>query len=305
MTLRLLPLLLAALLSACAQEAYVPPDVPVQVRAFVDSSAVRPGRPFDVVVEVDKRADATYELPDLGPKIQRLVVIEQKRSQEQAGDRVLIRDTYTLKAPVSGTYIVPAVDAPWRSGDDVGTAGTGQIVVEASTDEAAGDEELRDLKPLAKPDADPRPWIVGGLGAVLLALAVGAILFWLRRRRPDPIPAVPPDQRARGALLALKDGDVADEGAFAYQLSGILRRYLEERFGFPAWRMTTQEVLRAMPAELVAQRAVEAAVREVLEASDLVKFAGQPVGAATLLAWADRALQVVDATAPADDEEAA
>ena len=301
----LLPLTLAmALLSSCASDPYVPPDVPVQVRAFVDSSAVRPGRPFDVVVEVDKLASATYELPDLGPKIERLAVVEQKRSQETAGDRVLIRDTYTLKAPISGTYIVPAVDAPWRSGDDVGTAGTGQIVIEASTDDSAPDQELRDLKPLAKPDADPRPWILGGLGSAAVIALILAVLIWRRRRAPDAVPVEAPDARARRTLLALKAGDTSHEGAFAYALSAILRRYLEDRFGFPAWRMTTQEVLRSMPPELVGQRAVETAVREVLEASDLVKFAGQPVGAATLLAWADRALQVVEATAPRDEEAA-
>jgi hypothetical protein len=297
-------LLLALLLVGCGREAYVPPDVPVQVRASLDGSAVRPGRPFEVVVEVDKLRDATYELPDLGPKIERLVVVDQKRTQETAGDRVLIRDTYTLKAPVSGTYIIPAVDAPWRSGDQVGTAGTGQIVVEASTDGAPTTEELRDLKPLAKPDPDPWPWIVAAAGLALLAAIGVALAVWLRRRTPDVAPPLPPDERARQALLALKAGDTADEAAFAYRLSAVLRRYLEERFGFAAWRMTTHEVLRAMPPELNAQRSVEASVREVLEASDLVKFAGQPVGAATLLGWADRALAVVEATRPRDEEAA-
>lgn len=297
-------LVLITMLLGCAGEAIAPPDEPVVVRAFVESSSVRPGRAFDVVVEVDKLADATYELPDLGPKIERLTVVEQKRSQEAAGDRVLIRDTYTLRAPVSGTYLVPAVDAPWRSGDAVGTAGTGQILIEASTDGGATDDELRDLKPLAKPDADPRPWITAGVGLLLLGAVVLGLLLWLRGRRPDVTPPLPADERARRDLLALKAGDTADEGAFAYRLSAILRRYLEERFGFMAWRMTTQEVLRAMPSELIAQRPVEAAVREVLEASDLVKFAGQPVGAATLLVWADRALDVVQATAPVDEEAA-
>ena len=297
-------LLLIVMLSACAGETYIPPEEPVRVRAYVESSAVRPGRPFDVVVEVDKLADATYELPDLGPKLERLTVVEQKRTQETAGDRVLVRDTYTLKAPVSGTYIVPAVDAPWRSGDTVGTAGTGQILVEASTDGGPAGEELRDLKPLAKPDRDPRPWIVGAAGLLLLLAVALGLLLWLRGRTPDVVPPLPADERARRGLLALKGGDTADEVAFAYQLSAILRRYLEERFGFTAWRMTTQEVLRAMPPELVANRRVEASVREVLEASDLVKFAGQPVGAGTLLSWADRALDVVQATAPADEEAA-
>ena len=297
-------LLALVLLAGCAGETVAPPREPVTVRAFVESATVKPGRPFDVVVEVDKLADATWELPDLGPKLERLIVVEQKRSQEAAGDRVLIRDTYTLKAPISGTYVVPAIDAPWRSGDEVGTAGTGQILVEASTDGGAPDDELNDLKPLAKPDADLRPWAVGGLGLALVIAVTLGLLLWLRGRMPDVEPPVPADERARAALRVLKGGDTSDEGAFAYQLSEILRRYLEERFGFTAWRMTTQEVLRAMPAELVAQRRVEAAVREVLEASDLVKFAGQPVGAPTLLSWVDRAVEVVDSTAPVDEEAA-
>ena len=52
-----------------------------------------------------------------------------------------------------------------------------------------------------------------------------------------------------------------------------------------------------MPDELSCQREVEAQIRQVLEASALVKFARQPVTAADLEQWIDDALAVVDTTA--------
>ena len=299
----LLSLLLAVLVGCAGEPAEVVTE-PVLVRASVDSADVTPGRAFEVTVVVNKQADATFELPDLGTKIERLVIEDQTRREERAGDRLIQTDVYTLKAPISGTFLIPGVEAPWRSGDVVGTAGTGPILIEAGHSGGAEDEELRDLKGLAKADRDLEGLVVGGLLLALLASLLAAVASSLRRRRVEVVPPPPAHEVAAAALRALRASALDDEGAVAYELSAILRRYLEARFGFRAWRMTTGEVLRALPPELSSLRAVEQSVREVLEASDLVKFAGEPVGRDALLAWVDRALSVVEATQPRLEEAA-
>jgi hypothetical protein len=104
-------------------------------------------------------------------------------------------------------------------------------------------------------------------------------------------------------LAALLRSDLlreAEQGPFAYEVSAILRRYLESRYGFGAWRMTTPEVLRAMPPALATNRKVEAAVRQVLEASDRVKFAGEPVPIDELQGWVKQASDVVNTTRPTE-----
>ena len=300
-----LALALIHALGGCGTEPVPIDDEPVRVRATVESADVTPGQPFDLVVEVDRRQDVTFDLPDVGAGIEGLVIMDVREQAEEAGDRRLTRSIYKLKAPLSGTYLIPGVEAPWKTPDlQVGTAGTGPILIEAARaagGSGSGEEELRDLKPIRKPPARVWPWVVGAAALLLVAMgAVVAILALRHRRRADEPPRSA-HQLALDELAALVRSDLlraTDQGPFAYRVSAILRRYLEARFGFLAWRMTTPEVLRSMPQALATRRELEASIREVLEASDRVKFAGQPVQVDELRGWVVRATQVVQATGP-------
>ena len=309
------PLLLLGLtlvFGGCSTPSSAPPvDLgPVNVRAYVDQADVTPGKPFLLTVEVDRRDDVTFELPDVGADIQGLIIMDVKNpAPESAGGRVLSKATYKLKAPKKGTYLIPGVEGPWKTEDNqVGTAGTGPILIEAarvSSEDLASEDSLRDLKALAPPDPDHRPLVAAGIGALLL-LMLGLLIWRLRRRGTAPPPALPADLRALRDLSELSKLDLnnaANHARLAYGVSAILRRYLEERFGFAAWKMTTAEVLRSMPEELTSQRSVPGAVQDVLEASDLVKFAGSEVDADIVSSWLLRAREVVEATPLSSDEE--
>jgi len=274
----------------------------------VESADVTPGRPFELVVEVDKRADVTFDLPDVGASIEGLVILDVRRHTETVGDRELTRTSYKLRAPLAGTYLIPGVEAPWKTPDlQVGTVGTGPILVQAvraAGEGGSGEEELRDLKPVRKPPALLWPWIVGAVAMLLIVAGLLLAIRIQRRRRTPAEPVLPAHEQALQELAALVRSDLlrtTDQGPFAYRVSAILRRYLEARYGFRAWRMTTPEVLRSMPPALAGRRELEASVREVLEASDRVKFAGQPVAVDELKGWIQRATAVVKATRPRDE----
>ena len=284
----------------------------MRVTAQVERSTVTPGKSFELRVEVDRLQAVQFELPEVAASIQGLVVLDQRtEGPERVGRRTLETRVTKLKAPLQGTYLIPGVEAPWLLPPDrTGTAGTGPILIEAARtagEEGSGEESLRDLKPSVAPDTQLPPAVYVG-AAVLLLLGILAILWWRRQATasPEEIP-LPPGEAARLALAALRRsaiGGDSDQGAYAFELSAVLRRYLEGRFGFLAWRMTTSEVLRAMPQELAAQRRVSAAIREVLEATDRLKFGRQPVPEATLEAWSEAALEVVSATEAPILEEA-
>lgn len=299
-----------SVLAACASDElpYLPPDEPAVIRAMVESAHVVPGKPFFLTIETDVRADVTFDLPDVGANLEGLILLDLfEETPEVVGDRVLTTRRYKLRAPIEGTYLIPGVEGPYKTEDlEVGTAGTGPILVEA-TRLGHTEEELRDLKPAIAPPAS-RDGLILGAGGVVLLLGLIALLLRLRSRRPaPPEPEVPAhvlalqelDALARGGLLQAQD-----QAAFAYTLSGILRRYLESRFEFGAWRMTTPEVMRAMPPALARDRKLESSVRQVLEASDYVKFAGQVVPVPTLEGWITEARGVVHATRPPREAEA-
>lgn len=138
--------------------------------------------------------------------------------------------------------------------------------------------DIHDIKPIIPPKAFPLMvvWIAAA-ALLLLALLLGRHL-WRKRRRTGEIPTLtpelPPEENARLALSALAGERVIDGRRFYFRLSGILRRYLFERYGIGAPEMTPEELQ-----PLVARLDLPAGQSGVLNAfwsrSEPVKFAGK------------------------------
>ena len=120
-------------------------------------------------------------------------------------------------------------------------------------------------------------WFRIGLVVVLLGVV---ILVWRSRSLRGLVRAVKdkklqPDAVAMRALGKLSLGRYypahADESYL--ELSRLLRRYLEQRFLFRALEMTTSEIKGLLPGELD-DPGTAALIGQVLEQSDLAKFAG-------------------------------
>ena len=137
--------------------------------------------------------------------------------------------------------------------------------------------EIRDIK---GPLRARRPlW----LWLFLLALLAGLIYAWRRRMRgrggfamgPSQGPPRSPEELAREALETLRSSNLWLEGRrreFYFELTEILRLYLENRVRIPATRLTTTELLRHLrQAEL--DKEVGGVVRKIMDRADLVKFA--------------------------------
>lgn len=136
--------------------------------------------------------------------------------------------------------------------------------------------DIHDIKPLLPVGFDWGwlPWLL----AALVLLAVMALLWrwWRRRRRPpQAVPAEPlpsPEAEALAALEALADEGFADGKRFYFDLTAVLKRYLERRYAIPAAEMTVEELLPQ-----VARLPLPGPLAEPLEAlcrlSEPIKFA--------------------------------
>jgi hypothetical protein len=163
--------------------------------------------------------------------------------------------------------------------------------------------DVSDIKAPAR--AKPRlwPWLLA------LALLIAAYYAWRRwKARPEAgAPAAPPDlrtpaERALEELGALEASPLWGEGRykdFYFELTEILRAYLERRFGVPALKLTTYELARQLRA-LEAERQAVSLFKELFDRADLVKFAKTtPEGGQGALDLAG-ARRLVELTAPRD-----
>src|SRR5436305_2370119 len=115
--------------------------------------------------------------------------------------------------------------------------------------------------PLVAPRREAFPASVWIAMAVLVLLAIGVVVLLMRRRRKAVVvvPEIPPGERFRAAVLALRDDDSPMRWA---KLADALRDYLAAT-GSVGREMTTSEVVARVPSEVVAR---------VLRHGDLEKF---------------------------------
>jgi hypothetical protein len=191
--------------------------------------------------------------------------------------------------------------------------GGGDLSVCTTTHEVAIDQPIAntpDPEPRPNPPSQPqrtideRAKLIATVAAIsaAIALAIGALIFWLRRRPKAPVPPPPPPpswqtalDEIRAARRALQTGAIDDKGYYD-RISDALRAHLGRVYGFDGLESTTDELLarlRRYPSPGLPIIEIEALAAE----SDLVKFAGLSPTADEIGTLADRAERIVRATA--------
>ncbi len=183
----------------------------------------------------------------------------------------------------SGVMLVPAA----------GESGTNVVVPES----------LREVKPPVEVGGAWRPWVVGGLIVLVVALLV---VWWRRSRRGRGsvgvgLVVVPPHRRAKDRLQGALDS-LHDAKLFITLVSGALRVYLEERFELRAPERTTEEFLEELQGSAVLSGRQKELLADFLGRSDLVKFAGFEPSEEELRGLWDVAMDLVEETAQAAGE---
>ncbi len=286
------------------------------VRATVDRSLVFVGQDFLYTVELDWGEGITPLTPEFGRQIEGLRITDEEMvGPDEIDGRPTQLFHYHLIADRAGSYEIPGVEVSYVSTADAGgSAVTEAILVEASEpppeDTAAEgppiqlDEQLRDIVE-PKPIRDPNValWL---LITAVIFLAAAGVWVWMSRRHwaapPPPPPPLPAHELALRQLHELRGSGLLGDGEtqqFAYGLSSIFRTYLGRRFAFPAAEWTTTEIMQGLPDDLQSLRR-DADIRRVLDATDIVKYAGRPITPEEMENLADVCEGLVTGTASDD-----
>jgi hypothetical protein len=135
--------------------------------------------------------------------------------------------------------------------------------------------DLRDVKP---PVDYPVDYVVFGVIDVFLIVALIGLIYVMRRflqgmRKPLVLPAW---SQAFRQLSELQQQQKPDK-EYYFQVTAILRHYIEVRFAVKAPEMTTQEFLQSLKKGCPIPSRQEAILEDFLQQCDLIKFANVPV----------------------------
>ncbi|MDP6981005.1 MAG: hypothetical protein QF570_20785 [Myxococcota bacterium] len=291
---------------------------PVDVSVRLEPSEPLIGAAIHLEVEVLAEDGVEVLMPEFGEALDRFLILDFAPSANVAEDgRNRFIQRYNLEPPRSGEHSIPPllvefVDRrqgakPAPQGADAYEVLTERIdfTVQSVLPENAGDA----LRPMpgrlrARGVAGVPYWVIGTVAAVLLLAALPfAYRYWQAReiaRRKRTAYEI-----ARGELDDLLQWERHPAGdqveAFYVKLSGIIRRYLENRFDLRSPELTTEEFL------VVASRSPDLTpdwrerLGDFLKQADLVKFAGVVPGEGEIDDSVEAARRFLEDTRTPDD----
>ncbi|RKU10239.1 hypothetical protein C6502_11840 [Candidatus Poribacteria bacterium] len=185
--------------------------------------------------------------------------------------------TYPLRAFAIGKHALPPMTIKYTDTDgDSGSIQTPAYLFEVQAVKPAGATEMKGIK---GPWSAPPNWFLYILGAFLVVVAIGTIIFLHLRRRvkpmdrqPEAVPQRQPHEIAYEQLSRIEGMNWVAQGEmkiYHTEISHVLRQYIAARYRIPALELTTQELLDRLQPEDVPKELVQ----QCFSNCDLVKFA--------------------------------
>jgi len=287
---------------------------PIKVTARLDRNTITIGDKIKYELIVEAHPDVEYSFPEFGANLGGLAIKDYGHTPErrERDGTVLASRWYVLDTYVTGTYEIPP--APFRyklEGQDAEQtiyAPQLAVLVESLLEKGGEPTDIRDIKgPVEVPADRTKAYVAGALALAAVVIAFAAVVLLRRRRRRFEVESVEmPWETALRELDALRSFDPLKEGRieeFYVSLSGIVRHYLERRFGLRAPEMTTEEFFDLMSRDGTLVGEHKQLMQEFLGHCDLVKFARYGPSRSEIDGAYGSASRLVQETIPQEMEE--
>lgn len=268
--------LITCTLGLCAQ---------VSVETKIDSIQIFIGEQTDLTLSVTAKSGSRVKMPVFKPSqyiTPGVEVLENSEADTFRLDNGLVKisQRYTLTSFDENLYYLP----PMKVTVDGKAYNSKSLALKVITVPV---DTLHPEKFFPPKDVQDNPFLweewssAFWLSVMLVLLGVIVFYLWIRLKENKPVVAririikkVPPHQKALKEIQYLKDNRMSvseDRKTYYTLLTEVLRKYIEERFGFNAMEMTSTEIISRLQSEGDDKMTNE--LRELFTTADLVKFA--------------------------------
>lgn len=283
------------------------------------TTRLSPGEPIigdEITLEITVEAEPDVEvlMPEFGEAMDRYSIVEfVPRQRIDDTGNAIYSQRYTLQPYLSGKQSIPPIlvefvdNRPGQkpSPDDLDAYEILTERIDFHVESVVPKEAAAELKPplgelelKAEAAANGLGWLVLAALPVGIAAIAGLVVFVRRRRSQAKRRNA--YEIARGHLDELlarshpTNQDEVDE--FFVAISGIVRRYLEDRFQLHAPDLTTEEFLELSSTAGELSREHQSLLRDFLRQADLVKFAGVTASREEMQRSSDLAIRFLEET---------
>lgn len=255
---------------------------PVDARLTLEPQTVRLDRDTMLTLQITAPAEMEIKVPALDGRVQGFVVSGTfDRPPETRDGRVIRERCARLTPQLSDVYRIAPMPIRYRA--EANGATEQWFPTKAIRLKAAPVLDGATPADIAAPDGPV--WIYPGFKTVALwilaaaGIAAAAWFAWRfarRLRRTIQLRRMSPKERALHDLAELLDKDLVTKGLvkdFYFELTMIVRAYIERAHAIRAPEQTTEEFLEAVSQDPRFSAEVVRRLRSFLQAADLVKYA--------------------------------
>jgi hypothetical protein len=258
---------------------------PVTVSIEVVPNPARLSDEPTLTLTIESEQGVRVEKPPFGDGIGDFLIRGfQEPLPEIRDDREITRQVYTLEPTRTGSLLIDPISIVFHDERPQGDGKSHRVeteAIEVAIDSVVEAEmaSLDDLAAMAQPVPIDRPGVPGWIwltGVAIAGALAACMAWWLSNRRRQAAEYIPtPYEVAMRELAVLEKADAAQHEVkkFYVQLTGIVRRYIEQTTSVHAAEQTTEEFLREITGSDQFERAQRDRLKSFLESADLVKFA--------------------------------
>lgn len=264
----------------------------VSVSAYIDTATILIGDQVNLTLEVIKPKGLQIEMPLLKDSIIKNVEIveEMPLTTQISGQNEILTKKYIITSFDSSLYYIPPFIIKYKSDGSEMTEQSNSLALKVFSmpTDPHKPTTLIDIKPVKETPFNlaellyyaKKLWmfVLGGI-LILGLIIIGSFYYYNKRNKliySKPKPKEPAHLIALRELNNLKQMDLVSRGLikeYHSQISEILRRYIENRYGIMAMEEVTPEILRTIKKYEILNTTQFETLKEIFEITDLVKFA--------------------------------
>ncbi len=259
----------------------------IVVKADLDTNQILIGDQIVYRLEAEVHKDFQLQFPSFADTIMKgIEILEQSPIDTTflSADLLSLTQTLLLTSFDSGIYILPGQAFVFTSSNFSDTLLTEPNFLAVTTFQIDSIQGIMDIKPpIDTPFVLQEALPATGIGLLIAALLLLSYWGWKKlQQRPKPAQEAKPQPKRPAHRIALEALDQLEQKklwqqsefkAFYSELSFIFRQYLENRFDTEALEQTTPEIVDWTSRRTEISSSLHQELREILELSDLVKFA--------------------------------
>ena len=257
---------------------------PVTVNTTVDHSEITIGDKVNLTITIKHDPDTKVTFPAFGEKLADFTIKDYgvSKPKKLRTGKIEEKEWYVLDTFLTGSYVIPSLTVSYETTNgEIKKIETEELFIEVkSVIEGEVPEDIKEIRGPVNIDVNYfLIYVIVGGAFGIIAIVVGIIYFLkLRKRRKIDIapPPEPAHQIAYRELKELKEKNLISNGKikeYYYELSNIIRHYIENRFTLMAPERTTEEFLSEMADVQILEREHKRLIKKFLQQCDLVKFA--------------------------------